>query len=382
MSPVEPMRVSVAETDLADLRERLRRTRWPAPALGPAWSLGTDDTYLRGLVAYWADGYDWRAAEQLLNTYAHFRTTLDDQMIHFVHARAVAGNGIPLILTHGWPSTFTEFLPLIGLLTDPSAHGIDGPAFDVVVPSLPGYCWSTRPQRLHTMRDTANLWHGLMTRLGYERYGAHGGDLGSGVSTFLALQHPRALLGLHLNDLELAPNIDGQPLSQAEQLYLIREQAWTETEAGYHAVQSTRPQTLAFGLTDSPAGLGAWVADKWRSWSDSHGDLDAHIPRDQLLTALTLLWVTGSVGPSLRDFADNRAVYEQLSVTDRVKVPTAVSLFDHEFVDAGSPPREWAARLYELASWRRQPRGGHFPAMEEPQLLAGSIAEFFARVAR
>ncbi len=376
---IKPMRVAVPDGDLADLRERLRRTRWPNPSPRPGWTLGTDDVYLRGLVEYWADDYDWRAVERRLNSYSHFRVALDDVVIHFVHCRAPVGDAIPLVLTHGWPSTFAEFLPLVDLLTDPGAYGIDGPAFDVVVPSLPGYCWSTRPRQPHTMRDTATLWHRLMQQLGYPRYAVHGGDFGSGVGTFLALQQPDAVIGLHLNDLELAPcfGTGSAPLSPAEQAYAEREKAWYATEGGYHAIQSTKPQTLAFGLSDSPAGLAAWVAEKWRSWSDSHGDLDARIPRDMLLTTLTLLWVTGGIGPSLLDFADNSDVYDSIAVSDRVRVPTAVSLFGHEFVDAGTIPREWAQRLYDITTWTVQPRGGHFPAMEEPRLLATAIAQFF-----
>lgn len=378
---IEPMRVAVADADLAELRARLRATRWPEPAPCPPWELGTDDGYLRGLVAYWADEYDWRAAERRLNAFPHFRTVIDDIVIHFVHARASDSNGVPLILTHGWPSTFAEFCPVIDLLTDPASHGIDGPSFDVIVPSLPGYCWSTRPRRPHTMRDTADVWHRLMQRLGYQRYAAHGGDFGSGISTFLAVQQPQALIGLHLNDLELAPSLTtGPPLSAAEQAYAAHEQAWAATEGGYQAIQSTKPQTLAFGLTDSPAGLAAWVAEKWRSWSDSHGDLEARIPRDELLTALTLLWVTGSVGPALRDFADNRSLYDEAAAVERVTVPTGISLFSHEFADAGTVPREWAQRLYNVVSWRPQARGGHFPALEEPRLLATAIADFFADI--
>jgi pimeloyl-ACP methyl ester carboxylesterase len=360
---VREFRVSL---DLGDLRDRLRRTRWPAPAPGPAWSLGTDLDYLRDLVAYWADGFDWAAQQDRLNGYPQFLADVDGQTVHFVHLR---GGGVPLLLAHGWPSTFAELLPLADRLA---------PDFDVVIPSLPGCCWSTRPDRPHTMPDTARLWHRLMTGLGYERYGVHGGDLGSGVGTFLALQQPDAVLGLHLNDLELAPYLGpgSAPLTPAERAYADHEETWAGTEAGYAAIQSTKPQTLAVGLTDSPAGLAAWVAEKWRSWADTGGDLDARIPRDVLLTALTLLWATGSVGPGLLDFADNRDVYD-LTGAERVTVPTALTMFPREFVDAGTPPREWAQRLYDVRRWEVAPRGGHFPAVEEPDFLAARIATFF-----
>jgi pimeloyl-ACP methyl ester carboxylesterase len=374
---VTPFTVAVPEAELADLRDRLRRTRWPAPAPGPAWSLGADVDYLRGLTAYWADGFDWAAQQRRLNGYRHVTVPIDDVTVHAV--RVGPAGGVPLLLAHGWPSTFAELLPLADLLADPAGHGIAGPAFELVIPSLPGCCWSTRPDRPHTMADTARLWHRLMTALGHDRYGVHGGDLGSGVGTFLALQQPAAVLGLHLNDLELAPYLGpgSAPLTAAERAYAEHEETWAETEAGYAAIQSTKPQSLAVGLTDSPAGLAAWVAEKWRSWSDSDGDLDARIPRDVLLTALTLLWTTGSVGPGLRDFADNRTAYD-LTGAERVTVPTALTLFDREFVDAGTPPREWAERLYDVVRWEVLLRGGHFPALEEPRALATRIAAFFA----
>ncbi len=375
----EPFAVALDEAVLADLRARARNTRWPAAAPGEPWSQGTDLGYLRDLVAHWADGFDWRAREAELNRHPQFRARVDDVDVHFVHVRAARGDGVPLVLTHGWPSTFVELLPLVPLLTDPAAHGIDGPAFDLVIPSLPGYGFSTRPARPITMRDTAALWHRLMRGLGYERYGAHGGDFGSGVSTFLGLDQPDALIGLHLSNFELDPYLGpgSPPLSGDERAFVEHEEEFAEREGGYNSVQSTKPQTLGYALNDSPAGLAAWVLEKWRAWSDSGGDLAGTFSRDFLLTTVTLFWASGSVTETLRDYYDNSAVYDTITAADRVRVPTAVGLFDNEFAHGGEVPRSWGERLYDLRRWTVYPTGGHFAAAEEPDLLARDVAAFF-----
>jgi pimeloyl-ACP methyl ester carboxylesterase len=378
---VEPFSVGVEEKVLADLRERIARTRWPDAAPGAAWEQGTDRAFLRELLAYWADGFDWRARERELNAVAHFRAELDGVWLHFVHERARDGSGIPLILTHGWPSTFAELLALVPLLTDPRAHGIDGPAFDVVVPSLPGYAFSERPARTGvSTRYTAGLWHRVMRGLGYERYGAQGGDFGAGVATFMGLDDPAPLLGVHLSTFEVAPYTGpgSRPLSAAERAYVEQTRRWDATERGYSAIQSTRPQTLGYGLSDSPAGLAAWIAEKWRSWSDAGRGLEL---RDLLLTTVTLYWVTGSIASSLRDYYDNRSAGTYtLGPGDFVDVPTGIAVFTHQLVPQGEPPREWAERMYAVRRWTPMPSGGHFAAAEEPERLARDIAAFFAAV--
>jgi pimeloyl-ACP methyl ester carboxylesterase len=385
-SAFQPERYSihVEEGVLGDLRERLLRTRWPPAAPGVPWEQGTDLVYLRALVDYWANEFDWRAQERRLNGFENFRVQVEGIPIHFVHQRARNGHGIPLILTHGWPSTFVELLPLLALLTDPTAHGIDGPAFDVVVPSLPGYGLSERPDRAVRYQDVAELWRALMHGLGYSRYGAGGGDFGSGVSSYMALQDPEALIGLHLTNLELSPYTGpgSRPLSGAEQNYLEEARRWDETERGYTAIQSTKPQTLSYALNDSPAGLAAWVLEKWRSWSDSQGDLDGHVSRDLLLTTVTLYWVTETITSSMRDYFDNRRWQGEprLGPGDFVRVPTAVAVFPHMFVPEGDVPREWAERLYAVRRWTRMERGGHFAPAEEPMLVARDICEFFAEL--
>jgi pimeloyl-ACP methyl ester carboxylesterase len=329
---------------------------------------------------YWAGGYDWPAAERGLNAYPQFVADLGDARIHFVHQRAARGRGVPLILTNGWPSTYAELLPLVPLLTDPQAHGIDGPAFDVVVPSLPGYGFSPRPARTGVdYRLVAGLWHRLMRGLGYERYGAGGGDFGAGVATHMALQDPTSMLGVHLYTLEIRPFLGpgSRPLSEAERAYAESQERWRDTERGYSQVQSTKPQSLGYGLNDSPAGLAAWILEKWRSWADTGGDLDRRFSRDFLLTTVMIYWVSRSITSSMRDYFDNRWHHDPVGPDDRVRVPTGIAVFANHFVDEGDPPREWAERLYDVRRWSPMPRGGHFAPVEEPELLARDIAAFF-----
>jgi pimeloyl-ACP methyl ester carboxylesterase len=381
---IEPFSVAVDTGVLDDLRSRIRNTRLPEAAPGEPWSQGTDRDWLEELLGYWADGFDWRAAEQELNRFAHYKARLGGNVTHFLYERARHGGGIPLILGHGWPSCFAELLPLVPLLTDPAGHGIPGPEFDVVIPSLPGYVFSSRPPVAGgiTYRYVARLWHELMRGLGYARYAAGGGDFGSGIATFMALDDPGPLIGLHLTNLELSPwtGPGSRPLSAAEQAYLDQAGRWGQTERGYTAIQSTKPQTLGYALNDSPAGLAAWILEKWRSWSDCHGDLESAFSKDFLLTVVTLYWVTSTITSSMRDYHDNRRWQGEprLGPNDIARVPTAVAVFPHTFVPEGEPPREWAERLYDIRRWTVMPRGGHFAPAEEPVLLARDIAAFFA----
>ncbi|HEX6684113.1 MAG TPA: epoxide hydrolase [Candidatus Limnocylindrales bacterium] len=366
--------IRIADGVLADLKSRIEQTRWPEPIPGVTWEQGTDIGYLKALLDYWAKGFDWPTQQAWLNSFPQESTTIDGVAIHFVHAPAARGQGIPLILTHGWPSTFVEYLPLVPLLTDPQAHGIDGPAFDLVIPSLPGYGFSGRPPRLGVnYRYVADLWHRLMSGLGYSRFGAGGGDFGAGVATFMAADIPKPVMGIHLTNFEIPPPED-TPWTAAESAYLATNEAWAAVERGYSAIQSTKPQTVGIGLNDSPAGLAAWVLEKWRSWTDSGGDLDARFGRDFLLTMLTIYWATGTIATSMRDYYDNRwhAVDPGF-----VEVPTAFAVFANEFVREGEPPREWMERLYNIRRWTVMPRGGHFAPAEEPALVAQDIATFF-----
>jgi pimeloyl-ACP methyl ester carboxylesterase len=371
--PIEPFSIDIHDDVLSDLRARIRGTRWPDQVSGLSWEQGTELGYLRETLAYWADGFDWPAAQRELNSFEHVRVDLGDATVHCVHARAKGGGGIPLILTHGWPSSFVEYLALVPLLTDPA----DGPAFDLVIPSLPGYGFSPRPDRTGiNYRAVAGLWHRLMKELGYERYGVGGGDFGAGVAVLMALDDPGPVLGVHLTNMDIYPYLGpgSRPLSPAEEAYLAQQRAWDAVERGYSGIQSTRPQTVGYGLTDSPAGLAAWIGEKWRSWTGSE------VSRDFLLTVLTIYWATRSITSSMRDYYDNRWSAVEIGPTDYVRVPTGLAVFSHERVPEGEPPREWAERLHNVRRWTPMPRGGHFAPVEEPDLVARDIAAFFAEL--
>lgn len=365
---VEPFTIDVDEAVLDDLRARIRATRWPDPAPGPAWNQGTDLRYLRDLLAYWTDSFDWRAREAALNCYGHYLADIDGVEIHFVHTKP---GGPPIVLTHGWPSTFAELLPVVDRL---------GGTYDLVVPSLPGYGFSARPPHVGVDRAyVARLWHKLMRGLGYERYGAHGGDFGAGVATHMALQEPDRVTGIHLSTPELMPYLGpgSRSLNDEERAYLDQVAEWDATERGYSAIQSTKPQTLGYGLADSPAGLAAWLVEKWRSWADSDGDVDRRFGRDALLTTLTLYWVTETITSSTRDYYDNRWHGTPIGPEDFVRVPTAMALFEHAYVHEGDLPRSFYERLYTIHRWTTFPRGGHFAAAEEPDMLAADLDAFF-----
>jgi pimeloyl-ACP methyl ester carboxylesterase len=358
-----PYTIAVPEAEVVDLRRRLGHTRWPQPIPGSeTWALGTEERTLRRLAARWADGYDWRAAERALNALPHFVVDLDGADVHFVHH---AAGGFPLLLTHGWPGSFLELAPL--------AERLAQRGFDVVVPSLPGFGFSAqRPQRTDPW-STPELWHRLMTDvLGHRRYGAHGGDLGSGVSTRLAARYPEAVAGLHLTMVG-APELgdDDGALSEAERAYVDHVERWSRDEGAYMHVQQTRPVTLAYGLSDSPVGMLGWLVEKYRAWSDSHGDLGSRFADDDVLTWASLYWFTNAIAPSFRPYNDG---YASPVPTPRVTVPTALAVFPG---DLSQPPREWAERRYAVQRYTVMSRGGHFAAWEEPELLADDLQAFF-----
>ena len=332
----EPFTPQTAPAALEDLRARLRATRWPDAPEDAGWSLGTDLAYLRELVAYWADGFGWPAQEAALARLPRFRVPLGDMRIHFVHARAAAPAGpvLPLVLSHGWPDSFWRYAKVIPLLTDPGAHGADpADAFDVVVPDMPGYGYSDRPTGppLDSIA-VAGLWAELMGVLGYPRFGAAGGDVGSHVSRYLALDHPGRVVAVHRTDAGL-PVFTGDPadLAPEERAWLEGAVAWGATEGAYAAMHRTKPQTAAFGLTDSPAGLAAWIVEKLRAWSDCGGDVERSFTKDEILTNVTLYWLTGTIGSSMRMYRANAAI-PPAQHARRVEVPSGFSIFRGDVV--------------------------------------------------
>ncbi|MFC1439846.1 epoxide hydrolase family protein [Streptacidiphilus sp. N1-10] len=374
----EPFTLRTDPAALDDLRARLRATRWPDLPEDAGWSLGTDPAYLRELVDYWADGFDWPAQQAELARLPHFRVPLGGLGVHFVHARAVAPTGpvLPLVLTHGWPDSFWRYAKVVPLLTDPGAHGADpADAFDVVVPDVPGFGYSDGPAGppLDSIA-VAGLWAELMSVLGYSRFGAAGGDIGSHVSRYLALDHPDRVVAVHRTDAGL-PLFSGDPAELApEELAWIREvTAWGATEGAYAAMHRTKPHTAAFGLTDSPAGLAAWIVEKLSAWSDCGGDIERSFTKDEILTNVTLYWLTGTIGSSMRMYHANSAIPpEQLA--RRVEVPSGFSIFAGDVV---RPPRAWLERTANAVRVTEPARGGHFAPFEEPELYAEELRAFF-----
>jgi len=380
---IAPFRIEVPDAVLRDLRERIARTRWPDEISGSGWDYGTNLAYLRELLDYWRDRFDWRAQERKLNDLSQFRADVDGLDLHFVHARGGGPDPMPLLMLHGWPSTFYEMTKVLPMLADPAAHGGDpGDSFDVVVPSLPGCGFSERPREpgMHKTR-MAELFSKLMTDvLGYERFAARGGDVGAGVVSLLALDHPERVIGIHVSDVYrpyLGPG--ARYFTDAERTFFDEERTWMEREGAYDHLQATKPQTLGYGLNDSPAGLAAWIVEKYRSWSDCGGDVERRFTKDEILTQLTIYWVTETINSANRLYFERDRSPRRLESGDRVNVPTAVAIFPG---DIDRPPREWGERVYDVRRWTEMPRGGHFAALEEPGLLARDIREFFRPLRR
>ncbi len=375
---VEPFTIVVEQDILDELRQRIKHTRWPARPALPGWGHGADVHYLRELLTTWADGFDWRAQERELNRLPHFRARIDGARVHFVHVRGSGPDPLPIVLTHGWPSSFTEHLGLARLLADPAAHGGQAnDAFDVVVASLPGYGFSDPlPPCAMSSSAIADMWRRLMCEgLGYARFGAHGSDIGAGVTTRLGWQHPDALAGIHLT--AVAFPSPPPPWTPCEREYELAEQRWDDSEGAYSHLHATKPLTLACALNDSPAGLAAWIIEKFRAWSDCGGQIESRFPRDHLLTNLTIYWVTQTIGSSLLPYYNYRHHGGPLPPHARIGPPAGFAIFANEFAPAGRPPRELAERTYNVTQWTEYQRGGHFPALEEPRLLADDIRRFF-----
>ncbi len=378
-APIEPFDITVPDEVLADLKERLGRTRWPDQIPGTGWDYGTDLAYLQELCAHWRDEYDWRTHEARLQAWDHFRTEIDGQPIHFIHAPSPVEGAMPLLISHGWPGSVVEFLQVIDPLRDPAAHGGDpADAFHVVAPSLPGYTWSgpTTDRGWHPRR-IAEAFAELMARLGYDRYVAQGGDWGSMITTQLGLVDREHLAGIHLNMLIAIPSGEDD-LTEDEQAALADAMAMMTDGAGYQQIQGTRPQTLSYGLTDSPAGLAGWIAEKFHAWTDNDGTIESAVSRDDLLTNITAYWVTGTINASTRLYYEAMTSGLWGPAGERVEVPTGAAVFPREILRAS---RRFAERSFDVVHWSTFDRGGHFAAMEEPDLLVGDVRAF-ARIVR
>jgi epoxide hydrolase len=374
-------RIDVAETELDDLRERLRRTRWPERETVDDWSQGVPLAYLQDVCAYWASEYDWRATEARLNALPQFRTEIDGLGIHFLHVRSPEPAALPLVMTHGWPGSIVEFLKVIGPLTDPAAHGGDpADAFHLVCPSPPGYGFSDKPTRAGWgVERIAAAWTELMRRLGYERYGAQGSDWGTSISASIGRQDPDPVVGLHL-----VPPLAGpdpatlDDLTDAERAALADLERAAEWDSGYSKEHATRPQTIGYALVDSPAALCAWILEKFRAWTDCDGHPENVLTRDELLDNLMLYWLPRAGASSARLYWESiRRVNELIAgaTLDAVDVPTGCSIFPKELQ---RPSRRWAERRFgDIRYWGEPPRGGHFAAFEQPELFVDEVRACF-----
>ena len=374
---IRPFRIEIPQSDLDDLQARLARTRWPDQLEGVGWDYGIPLGYLRDLAEYWRTGYDWRVHERQLNDFPQFTTTIQGQRVHFMHVRSAEPGAVPLIMTHGWPGSIVEFTKVIGPLTDPRGHGGDpADAFHLVVPSIPGYGFSGPTHEPGwNVRRIALAWDELMMRLGYTRYGAQGGDWGSSISRELGITAPGHVIGVHLNMLIPQGSLDQPDLTDVEKDRLDRMRQFRSAGMGYGAIQSTRPQTLAYALTDSPAGQLAWIVEKFREWTD--GDLpDDAVDRDQMLTNVTLYWLTGTAGSSARLYLE-AARTGAWGPPAQSAVPTGVAVFPYEIAP---PIRRFAELSNNIVHWTEFDRGGHFAAMEEPDLLVADVRQFFRLV--
>ena len=378
MTPT-PFALSVPDTRIADLKERLARTRFPDQAPDAPWAYGADLDYMKGLVEYWRTGFDWRGQEAKLNAFPQFMVSMPDVDVHYLRVEGKGPNPMPLLLMHGWPGSVFEFIDIIPMLTDPARFGGDpADAFTVIAPSLPGYGLSFKPgQKRFSIEDIARTFSSMMVDvLGFERYGAQGGDYGAFTSSRLGYAHPKNLVGIHINMIVIRRDLPPPASPTAEEARYFADLAeWTREETAYQAIQGTKPQTLAYGLTDSPAGLAAWIAEKFRTWTDNDGTIESAISRDHMLADISLYWFTGAIGSSFWPYYAR--IHSGWPIPDdgTINVPTGYAAFPKEIV---RPPRSLAEGMYkDIRRWTTMPKGGHFAAMEQPAALAGEIRAFF-----
>jgi pimeloyl-ACP methyl ester carboxylesterase len=369
---VQPMQIHIPDEDIEDLQRRLRHTRWPSPVAGSNWADGTDGEYLRDLISYWQSRYNWREREALLNRLDHYQAEIDGSTIHFIHAAAQGPNPIPLLLMHGWPSSFIQMLPVIPLLT--AARNDGTPCFELIIPALPGYPFTQSPHGMSFPRMADIITKLMVDILGYKRFAARGSDQGALVQQQIGLKYPEHLIGVHRTG--ITPFISPLPadLSEEEQAYQQKVAAWAPQETLYARLQQSRPETLTPALADSPVALASWFIEKFQRWGDCSGDVDAHFGRDALLDNISLHWFTGSGAASIRLY---REVMKELGLSGRIKVPSAIVMPLRDAVTVPAP-RAWAERFYNVQRWTVMERGGHFSEWEIPDEIADDIRQFFA----
>lgn len=375
---IKDFNINISDEILKDLRYRLIHTRWPDQYNNADWKYGTEQNYLKSLISYWIEEYDWRKHEKELNFFHHYKSNINGIDIHFIHEHGKGRNPIPIVLTHGWPDSFIRYQKTIPYLTDPAFYGGNSnDSFDVIIPSLPGFGFSEKPNYSEVNNYViSELWFKLMHDvLGYHKFAAAGGDIGSGVTKYLAYSHPDSLIGIHLTDIGIIKDLlnskGKSTLSKEELSYVDNSQNWLSVEGAYISLQSTKPQTLAYGLTDSPVGLAAWIIEKFRSWSDCNGQLDSKFSKDELLTNIMIYWVTNTIDSSCKIYYENT---HSLPPIGHVSVPTGITLFSNDIM---LPPKEWATHNFNITRWNTISQGGHFTAMEEPVKFSNEIREFF-----
>ncbi len=370
---IQPFSANIPQQVLDDLKLRLKNTRWTDEITGSGWSYGSNLSCMKELTDYWLNKFDWRKIENEINAHPNFMADIDGYKIHFLHIKGNGKKSIPLIITHGWPGSFLEMMKLIPLLTSGSEF-----SFDLVIPSVPGFGFSDKVTHAGCNNSfVADLWHKLINELGYKKYGAQGGDIGSGISTWLSLKYSDNVIGLHLNYISgsYKPYLkEGEQLSEEVSVFQKIAANWLAKEGAYLYLHSTKPITLAYGLNDSPVGICAWIIEKFNSWSDNKGDLENVFTKDELLANVTLYWVTQTIHSSMRIYNENSKYPLIFGENDFIKVPVGFAKFPKELP---TPPRSFIEKGFNIQHWTEMPAGGHFAAMEQPNLLATDIIDFF-----
>lgn len=373
---IKPFTAHVPQQVLDDLKLRLSLTRWPDEIMKSDWNYGADLSYMKELISYWKDTFNWRKVENEINTYPNFIADIDGHQVHFMHIKGKGKQSVPLIITHGWPGSFLEMMKLIPLLTENPDY-----SFDLVIPSIPGFGFSSKAVHPGCNSEfVADLWHKLMTGLGYQHYGAQGGDIGAGVSSWLSLNYPEHVIGLHLNYISGSYRAylqNGEQLAEEVIAFQKTGAEWSAKEGAYAQIHSTKPLTAAYGLNDSPVGLCAWIIEKFNSWSDNHGNIENVFTKDELLANVTLYWITQTIHSSMRIYNENSKKPLAFGKNDFIKVPVGFAEFPKELP---TPPRAYVEKSFNIQHWASMPAGGHFAAAEQPVLLADDLISFFSKL--